>query len=357
MPNNVSINGRSRCPRCTTTLKARDNFPVLGWLALGGRCRTCKLPISSRYPIVEASVGMSLALLGVAELYRLAIPYQWNHWHGGPLWAPVVDGMVIAVLIYHAVGVACCWALGLIRIDAVKLPRRLIVFAFAATMVPMLVFPTLMIVPWQTDRPDGWFPDGLYMDALMRVVTALVAAAVYGRILARGLCPRANPKLDPLGTDTARLMDLIAIIAIPSIVVGWQAIAAVIVLASLIALLLQKTLPGSRDALGAFALAMPVALTFQLVLWRRLHFFAYWPSDDSSHWVILFAAGVVLLVPVWLREPVRPVVPVAVEPPSATDEPSTGEPAADESAAGDADEIVDDRYADDRYADEHSADD
>ncbi|MGB3297314.1 MAG: prepilin peptidase, partial [Phormidesmis sp.] len=40
----------SRCPRCETRLKPYDNVPVLGWLWLKGRCRSCKLPIASRYP-------------------------------------------------------------------------------------------------------------------------------------------------------------------------------------------------------------------------------------------------------------------------------------------------------------------
>jgi leader peptidase (prepilin peptidase)/N-methyltransferase len=44
----------SRCPHCETPIKARDNIPVLGWLALRGRCRQCHEPIAVRYPLVEA---------------------------------------------------------------------------------------------------------------------------------------------------------------------------------------------------------------------------------------------------------------------------------------------------------------
>lgn len=47
----------SRCPRCGNTLKWYDNIPILGWLKLRGRCRFCKEPISSRYPIIEAITG------------------------------------------------------------------------------------------------------------------------------------------------------------------------------------------------------------------------------------------------------------------------------------------------------------
>lgn len=44
----------SHCPHCETPIKARDNIPVLGWLALRGRCRQCHEPIAVRYPLVEA---------------------------------------------------------------------------------------------------------------------------------------------------------------------------------------------------------------------------------------------------------------------------------------------------------------
>jgi leader peptidase (prepilin peptidase)/N-methyltransferase len=45
---------RSRCPGCATPVRPLDNIPVLSWLALRGRCRTCRVPISPRYPLIEA---------------------------------------------------------------------------------------------------------------------------------------------------------------------------------------------------------------------------------------------------------------------------------------------------------------
>ena len=44
----------SHCPKCETPIKVYDNVPVLGWLLLRGRCRSCRAPISPRYPIIEA---------------------------------------------------------------------------------------------------------------------------------------------------------------------------------------------------------------------------------------------------------------------------------------------------------------
>jgi leader peptidase (prepilin peptidase)/N-methyltransferase len=47
------VRPRSRCPRCRTPIAWYDNVPVLSWLLLRARCRSCKAPISARYPLVE----------------------------------------------------------------------------------------------------------------------------------------------------------------------------------------------------------------------------------------------------------------------------------------------------------------
>ncbi|HSG87758.1 MAG TPA: A24 family peptidase [Pseudomonadales bacterium] len=44
---------RSACPNCGHRITAIENIPVLSWLALRGRCRGCRAPISPRYPIIE----------------------------------------------------------------------------------------------------------------------------------------------------------------------------------------------------------------------------------------------------------------------------------------------------------------
>lgn len=43
----------SACPRCRRALAWYENIPVVSYLALRGRCRTCAAPISVRYPIAE----------------------------------------------------------------------------------------------------------------------------------------------------------------------------------------------------------------------------------------------------------------------------------------------------------------
>ena len=42
------VRPRSRCPRCERVLGPLDLVPVLSWLALRGRCRSCGSTISPR---------------------------------------------------------------------------------------------------------------------------------------------------------------------------------------------------------------------------------------------------------------------------------------------------------------------
>ncbi len=47
----------SHCPACRAPVKPYDNVPIFSYLWLRGRCRSCKAPISIKYPIVEIITG------------------------------------------------------------------------------------------------------------------------------------------------------------------------------------------------------------------------------------------------------------------------------------------------------------
>lgn len=49
---------RSRCPHCNHAISALENVPIISYLALRGKCKQCKAPISTRYPIIEAFTGL-----------------------------------------------------------------------------------------------------------------------------------------------------------------------------------------------------------------------------------------------------------------------------------------------------------
>jgi len=52
----------SACPSCARGLSWFENIPIVSYAVLGGRCRTCRTPISLRYPIVEALTAAMFAL-------------------------------------------------------------------------------------------------------------------------------------------------------------------------------------------------------------------------------------------------------------------------------------------------------
>src|ERR1044071_7228668 len=51
----------SACPVCETPVAKRDNIPVVSWLVLRGRCRSCGAAISWRYPVVELGTALLVA--------------------------------------------------------------------------------------------------------------------------------------------------------------------------------------------------------------------------------------------------------------------------------------------------------
>ena len=63
---------RSHCPACKRQLSWYENIPLFSWLALRGKCRTCKTPISIQYPLVE----LLTAVLLVACVWRFGFGWQ-----------------------------------------------------------------------------------------------------------------------------------------------------------------------------------------------------------------------------------------------------------------------------------------
>jgi|SRR5580658_416707 leader peptidase (prepilin peptidase)/N-methyltransferase len=67
------IRPRSHCRNCDHTLFWWENIPLVSWLALRGRCRQCRVPISWRYPLVE---------LAVAVLWGISVWQALRGWQG-----------------------------------------------------------------------------------------------------------------------------------------------------------------------------------------------------------------------------------------------------------------------------------
>lgn len=91
---------RSRCPHCGHQLRWTENIPLVSWLALRGKCSSCKAPISLRYPAVELLTALLFAACAVVH---------------GPTMATVLFCAVLALLVVKA----------FIDFDATLLPEEL----------------------------------------------------------------------------------------------------------------------------------------------------------------------------------------------------------------------------------------
>ena len=56
------VTGSSHCPKCGERLKWYELIPIFSFLALRGRCKSCKAPISAQYPLIEAVNGVLFLL-------------------------------------------------------------------------------------------------------------------------------------------------------------------------------------------------------------------------------------------------------------------------------------------------------
>jgi len=113
------VRPRSRCPHCQRTLAPIDLVPVLSWLALRGRCRTCRGAISGRYPAVEAT--MALGFGAIAWLLPL-----------DTFGAAALPLMALFALLFIA---------ALIDLDTFLLPDALTLPAAALALLATFVYP------------------------------------------------------------------------------------------------------------------------------------------------------------------------------------------------------------------------
>ena len=68
------VRPRSACPSCAVPIRSRDNVPVVSWVLLGGRCRTCATAVPARYPATEAATAVLFAALAATHLRSGALP-------------------------------------------------------------------------------------------------------------------------------------------------------------------------------------------------------------------------------------------------------------------------------------------
>jgi leader peptidase (prepilin peptidase)/N-methyltransferase len=157
------VHPRSHCPVCGAEIATRDNIPVLSWLLLRGRCRSCGAHISFRYPLLELATGVVFA--GTAVAHDRVFP--------------------IVVL--------CAFGAVMIAVAAIDLEHRII--PNRITYPGLVVFTLAILVGWLIGEP-------------LSLARAIVGAVAYGGsfLLIAVIAPRG------LGMGDVKLTALIGLV-------------------------------------------------------------------------------------------------------------------------------------------------
>jgi len=178
----------STCPNCNSRIKWYDNIPVLSWFVLGAKCRSCKLPISVVYPIIELLTG--IFFLTIWLIYGLS-------WFT-PIYGLAVFGLLLGTFI---------------DLEYMILPDRI-------TIGGMILFPILCILFPPLQGETTWV--GGLKDSLIGL------AAGFGSLWIVREVGTAVLKKEAMGFGDVKLMGALGALF------GWQAVIYIVFISAMI---------------------------------------------------------------------------------------------------------------------------
>jgi leader peptidase (prepilin peptidase)/N-methyltransferase len=178
----------SRCPHCGTAIKPWDNIPILSYLILLGRCRSCRAPISPRYPLVE----LANALFYLAVFLRTGA---------------TIEGFLLAAIISMTIALIFIDADIQILPDVIDIPGIAIGIALGA-MHAGESFTVMQLSPTLTDSLIG----------------AAFGAAI---LLVVGLTYKLIRKIEGMGLGDVKMLAMIGAVT------GWTNVFTVLLVASI----------------------------------------------------------------------------------------------------------------------------
>ncbi len=209
VPHGLSIvRPGSRCPRCGQVLSWYENVPLVSWAVLRGRCRSCKAPISIRYPAVELLTGLLFLAAG---------------WAFGPTWELLRGLLLVGFLV----------PLALIDLEHWIVPVGVTVLGTVAGLASALPLGRVVLLDCAIGAAAGF----LVIWALERVALVLVVKVIRPplRALRRALSRATGaepPEPEPDPTEALGAGDKWLLLLVGSYL-GWRALFGVFLLGAL----------------------------------------------------------------------------------------------------------------------------
>lgn len=286
----------SRCPKCANPIAFRDNVPILSWLWLRGRCRSCGQGISPRYPLVEGAFGGFVLLLFCLELLTGGrnLPLRLPDRPGFMSLLVTTPWELIGLAAVHGGLLYLLLGMALIEADRRVVPWKLIGIGVLCGIV-MSPF-HLLTVSGELSPAMGRAPVthgeasllAQYGPGALAAGVGLLAGLAWGLLLASVGRPEGNRRRAAMRRALPATMMLVGV------ALGWQAattIALVVVVLRGIGWLVAAIWPGwSRVPATGYVLA---ATLLQIVTWRWQEAIPHWPASAMNPWMlaVVLAAG------------------------------------------------------------------
>jgi leader peptidase (prepilin peptidase)/N-methyltransferase len=223
----------SRCSHCLQPIRWYSNIPLVSYLWLRGRCRTCGARFSSRYFLIELLTGLIFAGLFYLEVLDNIHGFQAFNQQGfrlQRLLMPTWQGWV--VFGYHAIFVSFLIVATFCDFDQREIPLSLTVTGTVIGLIgaglfpwpwpdpPPVAFapnqpPPLGLYPWPVWLPlPGWLPPGSWQLGLATGLVGALAGTVMLRVVR--FVFTAGLGVEALGLGDADLMMMAGAF------LGWQ---------------------------------------------------------------------------------------------------------------------------------------
>lgn len=304
IPNGLTLLGSSRCPFCFVPIQSKHNVPIIGWFALRGRCAACRLPIASRYFIVEIIAGLLLVWLFRFELYSdgqnlptdraFEIGRFFRVLSAGdyPELLQLNWGLIRNFLVHCLIAYAILTA-ALMKWDSFEIPR------VWASVHLFVVAATIFI--WQTDFEfAGSLAKFLMVKSdFLQCLDVPVIGGATGVVLGAALSTLSRDR-------QSGLIFGFAIAGICLGLFGTVSLAAIFVWLAAAILLPSRIIPAADSGMDSRNLlfALLAAFLIQIGFWRSFNQNEFWPSPTSSIWVTIGYLFFLMLM-TWLLLPKR----------------------------------------------------
>ena len=236
----------SHCLFCDKPLNMIDNSPIFGWVLLRGRCRSCRLPISPRYLIMEIIVGSVFVILGAIELIGNGLNLPYREWRFGvgivsTVFYPKWD-LIGAFVLHCSLFAVAIMLIGtqIERLKFPKLPLMVILGIYVASFIANRVVARVRWAePWG-ERFTSYSAQNNSQQYIEQAITSglgtlvgLVLGILTGQILSRLYFGAANDTAQGVGAWRWHWWILHAL---AGALFGWQVIALTSLVACLIAM-------------------------------------------------------------------------------------------------------------------------